>query len=206
MKKIVVVGLGLIGGSLAAALKGFEDYEIVGANRSRAAVDFARERSMADVLTNDIPEAVREGDVVICCLPPEATLDFLRLYKDDFKPGALVTDVCGVKTAVMEASRCLPESVDFIGGHPMAGKEKGGIENADPHLFYGAHYIITPRQTSTEEHISLMRRLAVYIGCRDPRADDAGASRRHHRLYKPGHAHHGCRHLRRSDHVRLPRL
>ena len=59
MKKIVVVGLGLIGGSLAAALKGFEDYVIVGANRSRAAVDFARERSMADVLTNDIAGAVR---------------------------------------------------------------------------------------------------------------------------------------------------
>ena len=72
-----------------------------------------------------------------------------------------------MKTAVMEASQCLPESVDFIGGHPMAGKEKGGIENADPHLFYGAHYIITPRETSTEEHVGLMRRLAVYIGCRD---------------------------------------
>lgn len=167
MRKIVIVGLGLIGGSLAAALRGFEDFIVVGANRSRKAIEYAQEHDMADETTDDIRSAVRDGDVVICCLPPLATLDFFKIYQNDFKSGSLVTDVCGVKQAVMNASSCLPDSVDFIGGHPMAGKEKGGIKNADKNLFFGSHYIITPRDTSRAENINLMNRLAKYIGCRD---------------------------------------
>ena len=122
MKQITIVGLGLIGGSLALALRGFEDYEVVGAVRSDETMRIAAARGAADRLTKDIKAAVQTADVTILCAPPQGIVALLQEYKDDFKPGSLVTDVCGIKTAVMEAAKVLPASVDFIGGHPMAGR------------------------------------------------------------------------------------
>ena len=166
MKKLVYVGLGLIGGSMAMASRGFEDYEIIGLDVSEPTLRFAAEHGVADRVTND-PGIIREADVTFLCLHPQGIVRFLTEHKDDFKPGSLVTDVCGIKTAVMEAAECLPSEVDFIGCHPMAGKETSGIENADAALFRRAHFIITPRKNSTPEHIALMERLSVHIGFRD---------------------------------------
>ena len=78
-----------------------------------------------------------------------------------------MTDVCGIKTAVMKASQVLPPEVDFIGCHPMAGTEFSGIENSFPELFQRCHFILTPRPDSTPEHVALMERIAAYLGCRD---------------------------------------
>ncbi len=75
--------------------------------------------------------------------------------------------MCGVKTAIMEGAEVLPERVDFIGCHPMAGTEFSGIEHAFGEMFQGSHLILTPRENSTAEHVALMERLAAYIGCRD---------------------------------------
>jgi len=167
LKTITIVGLGLIGGSLAGALRGFEDYRIIGVDSNSAARRYAEENEIADVITDDTAYAVSQGDVVMCCLHPGGTVQFLQEYKDTFAPGALVADVSGVKTAIMQAAECLGDSVDFIGTHPMAGKEKGGIENSSKHLFDGAHYIITPRDNSRIENIELLKRMSRHIGCRD---------------------------------------
>lgn len=166
-KQITLIGLGLIGGSMAMALKGFEDYEIVGVDCDPATLEFARAQGVADRLTCDARAAVSSADLTFLCLHPRAIVDFMSTYKDDFKPGSLVTDVCGIKTAVVDASAVLPPAVDFIGGHPMAGKETSGITHASPQLFHGAHYILTPRPQSTPEHAALMERIAAHIGCRD---------------------------------------
>jgi prephenate dehydrogenase len=167
MKNIAVFGLGLIGGSIASALMGFEDYHIIGVNRAGETLRYARENGIGDEATDDELTAVKSADVVFLCYPPQKIIDFLEKYKNDFKPGALVTDVCGIKTAVMEASRCLPDTVDFIGSHPMAGREVSGIKNSLPTLFKGAHYIITPRATSKPENIELLKRIAAQLGCMD---------------------------------------
>lgn len=168
MKQIVIVGLGLIGGSLALGLRGFEDYQIVGVVRSEETLRLAKERGAADVLTQDASSAIRQADVTILCLHPQGIVDFLKNHQMDFKDGALVTDVCGVKTAIMEAAASyLPDTVDFIGGHPMAGRETSGIAHAEQKLFQGAHYLLTPRKNSAPEHIDLLRRMARYLGCRD---------------------------------------
>lgn len=167
MKKIVIVGLGLIGGSLALALKGFEDYTVVGVARRQATVDYALSHAVVDEATLDATAAIRQADVTILCINPEDIVDFLSRHRADFKPGSLVTDVCGIKGAIMEASRVLPEQVDFIGSHPMAGTEFSGIEHALPDMFHGAHYIITPREDSRAENIALLERMAAYLGCRD---------------------------------------
>ena len=177
-KTIVIVGLGLIGGSLAIALKGFEDYEIVGVDVSQPTLRFAAEHGVGDRVTGEAAEVIPGADVVVLALHPRGIVRFLEEHRDRFKPGALVTDVCGVKTAVMEGAKVLPDTVDFIGCHPMAGTEFSGIEYAFGEMFRGSHLILTPRPESTPEHIALMERLAEYIGCRDvykttPEAHDA---------------------------------
>ena len=177
-QQIVIVGLGLIGGSLAMALRGFEEFEIVGVDVSQPTLRFASEHGVADRVTADAGEVLPQADVVVLALHPNGIVQFLSEHRDHFKPGALVTDVCGVKTAVMEGARVLPETVDFIGCHPMAGTEFSGIEHAFAEMFQGAHLILTPRPESTPEHIALMERVADYIGCQDvykttPEAHDA---------------------------------
>ena len=167
MKKFVIVGLGLIGGSMALALKCFQEFQIVGVDVSQPTLRFAREHGVGDAVTGDAARAIDGADVVMLCLHPQGILDFLETYKDAFKPGCLVTDVCGIKTAVMEKAGCLPDAVDFIGCHPMAGTEFSGVEHAFAEMFQGSHLILTPRETSTAEHIALMEALAGYIGCQD---------------------------------------
>lgn len=167
-KTVAVVGLGLIGGSVAMALKGFEDYRVLGAVRAQKTYDFALAHGVCDQVTMDAAQAVREADVVWLCLPPEAILDFFQTHRDDFKPGSLVTDVCGVKTAIVQgAKESLPDTVDFIGCHPMAGKEVSGVANADRDLFRNAHCILTPDDTNDPAHVALLERMARYMGFRD---------------------------------------
>ena len=160
MKKILVVGLGLIGGSLAMALQGFEDFEVVGAVRSQATHDRAEAMHAADRLTFDPAGELPGADVVILCQDPAGIIAFLQDNRDKFKPGCLIWDVCGVKTAVMEAAKCLPHGVDFIGCHPMAGKEVSGIANAEAGLFRNTHFIVTPGPNAAQEHLDLLRRMA----------------------------------------------
>ncbi|MCI8807512.1 MAG: prephenate dehydrogenase [Oscillospiraceae bacterium] len=160
MKKILVVGLGLIGGSLAMALQGFEDFEVVGAVRSQATFEKAQAKRAADRLTFDPAAELPGADVVVLCQDPAGIIAFLEEHRDRFKPGCLIWDVCGVKTAVMEAAGRLPAGVDFIGCHPMAGKEVSGIANAEGGLFRNTHFIVTPGPNSTREHLDLLGRMA----------------------------------------------
>ena len=159
-KRILVVGLGLIGGSLAMALQGFEDFEVVGAVRSQATHDKAAAMGAADRLTFDPAAELPRADVIILCQDPAGIIAFLQEHRERFKPGCLIWDVCGVKTAVMEAAQCLPEGVDFIGCHPMAGKEVSGIANAEAGLFRNTHFIVTPGPKAAQEHLDLLRRMA----------------------------------------------
>lgn len=161
-KRILVVGLGLIGASLSMALQGFEDYEVVGAVRSQRTYDRAVARHAADRITFDHAAELPGADVVILCQDPAGIIGFLQDNRERFKPGCLVWDVCGVKTAVMEAAKCLPGGVDFIGCHPMAGKEVSGIDNAEGTLFRNTHFIVTPGPKATKEHLDLLHRMADY--------------------------------------------
>ena len=166
-KIIAVVGLGLIGGSMAAALRGFEDYKVVGVARRQETVDYALRHHICDEATTDPMEVLPREDVVWLCMNPKGIVRYLDEYKSVFKPGCLVTDVGGVKTAIMEGAKVLPETVDFIGCHPMAGTEFSGIEHSFKTMFQRAHFIVTPRAESSQAHLDLMSRFAHYIGCAD---------------------------------------
>ena len=166
-KRLVIVGLGLIGGSMAIALKGFEDFEIVGVDVSQPTLRYAAEHGVGDWVTERAADVIPQADVVALALHPQGIIDFLTANRDQFKPGALVWDVCGVKSAILEAARVLPETVDFIGCHPMAGTEFSGVEHAFGEMFQGSHFLMVPRPDSRPEHIALLERLAAYMGCKD---------------------------------------
>ncbi len=166
-KTIAVVGLGLIGGSMAMALHGFEEYEILGVDVSQPTLRYALEHGIVDRVSEDAAAALGEADVVFLCMHPQGIVNFLSEHREHFKAGAMITDVCGVKGAILEAAKVLPESVSFVGGHPMAGTEFSGIQNAIPNMFRAAHYIFTPNEQSSPEHLALMERMARHIGCAD---------------------------------------
>lgn len=177
-KTLAIIGLGLIGGSLAIALKGFEDYEIVGVDVSQPTLRYAAEHGVGDRVTEKAAEVLPQADVVALALHPQGILDFLTEHRERFKPGALVWDVCGVKTAILEGAQGLPDTVDFIGCHPMAGTEFSGVEHAFGEMFQNSHFLMVPRESSKPEHMALLERLAAYIGCKDvcrttPEAHDA---------------------------------
>lgn len=166
-KRIVVVGLGLIGGSMAMALQGFEDYEVVGVVRSASTYQKAVERHAADRLTYNAAEELPGADVVILAQDPQGIVSFLEEHRSHFKPGSVIVDVCGVKRAIVDGARCLPDDVDFIGCHPMAGKEVSGIDNAEAGLFRNTHFIMTPPEGVGEEHVDLVERMARFCQFRD---------------------------------------
>lgn len=164
-RHIVIVGLGLIGGSLAKALRGFEGFDLIGLDVSQPTLRYAVEQDIVDRVETDPARALAQGDLVLLCLHPQGIVDFMAQHRDHFKPGAMVSDVCGVKGAILEGARVLPDTVSFVGGHPMAGTEFSGIQHALSNMFHGAHYILTPNDQSSPEHLALMHRLARHIGC-----------------------------------------
>lgn len=166
-KHIVIVGLGLIGGSMARALRGFEDYELIGVDVSQPTLRYAVENGIVDRAEGDPVKALAQGDLVFLCLHPRGIVEFMACHRAHFKPGAMVTDVCGVKGAVLEGAKVLPPTVSFLGGHPMAGTEFSGIQHSLVNMFQGAHYILTPNAQTSPEHLALMERLARHVGCAD---------------------------------------
>lgn len=164
-KTIAIVGLGLIGGSMALALRRSGRYILYGLDTDPATLMSALKRSAVDKAGG--AELLAHADLVVLALPPETALTFLRDNAAAIKPGAVVTDVCGVKQAIVEPASALCEAagLTFIGGHPMAGKEKSGFENADAALFEGACYILTPTPSTPTAVVEGMKELAAQLGC-----------------------------------------
>lgn len=166
--KTAIIGLGLIGGSMARRLRGFCDTEIRAYNRTRESLDLALADGVIDVACDTPGEAMDGADLIIMCLYPQLNVDFVRENVARIKDGAVITDVTGVKQFIMdEMNKILPGTVDFIGGHPMAGREVGGYKSSTDTLFDNAPYIITPDRNSKPENIQLIRDMAKYIGCRE---------------------------------------
>lgn len=163
---IFIIGLGLIGGSLAKSLKGFKNADIFGINRTRKYLDMAENEGVIKKgYTLDDTAALADADVIILCLYPAMNVEFIRKNKKYLKSGAVVTDVSGVKTFLQdELKSILPPDVDFIGGHPMAGREVTSYENSTDDLFKNASYIIVPSENSKPENIALIEDIARFVG------------------------------------------
>lgn len=159
---IAIVGLGLIGGSLLKALQGFDSAVFYGIDTNEETLAEAGSLGLIHP-ERDTEKILRTADVVIICLSPELTPDFINRHQ--FKKEALVTDVCGIKQEVYR--RISKPEVRFIGGHPMAGKEASGFSASEKTLFQNASYLLTPDMDSLPEHVELLKRMAQYIGCRE---------------------------------------
>lgn len=166
--RVAIIGLGLIGGSIARRLRGFHNATIAAYNRSRESLDMALSDGVIDEAFSDAGSAMENADLIIMCLYPQLNIDFVKSNLDKLKDGAVITDVTGVKGFIInEMKKILPDTVDFVGGHPMAGREVGGYKSSTDTLFDNAPYIITPDKTNKPESIELVREMAKYIGCRE---------------------------------------
>ena len=159
---ILIAGLGLMGGSLARALRGFKNAGITAFDKDAGVIARALSEGVIDAGGADAAELLPDADLVIVCLYPADTVNFINNGR--FKSGAVVTDICGIKKYVTD-SVTNPE-VCYIGGHPMAGRELSGYGAAEEELFLGASYILTPGADAPESAVELLRSMAGYIGCR----------------------------------------
>lgn len=165
--KIAIVGLGVIGGSFAWALKKQTDFpvQILGIDHDQETLARALEEGAIDVGEMKNQQILQVADLVIITLYPSAVVDFVKTYREDFKKGAILTDTAGVKGDLVEQIvPILPKHLDFIFGHPMAGKESQGFDYADGDIFQNANYLITPVESNQQENIEFLTDILKTLG------------------------------------------
>ncbi len=163
--KVLIVGLGLIGGSYAKALtkRGFC---VTAITKDQSSVNYAIGNGFIQTGSTSVdPTLVGEADLIVFALYPQVFIDWVKAYQHLFKAGAVLTDVTGVKCSVVyEVQDLLRPDVEFIAAHPMAGKEVYGVENSDESIFEKANYIVTPTDKNTDEAIALCEQLGWALG------------------------------------------
>ena len=163
--KIVVVGLGVIGGSFIMALKEAGYKDVYGIDVNEESLKKAKEKELIKECFKDGKEIIKEADLIIISLYPRLVKQFILDNKENFKDGALITDATGVKKFFIEdILNILPNNIDFIFGHPMAGREKKGIDFASSQVFKGANYILTPISRNKPENLDLVEELVYKLG------------------------------------------
>lgn len=160
-----IVGLGLLGGSYAMALTE-KGHTVTAVDVREAAIDWARRRGIiTEGATVGFEPLLERADAVVICLYPDIAAPWLREHQKHFKPGVLITDVCGVKGHyVDEVQSFLREDAEFIACHPMAGREVSGVEYADCAMFRVANFLITPTAKNTRRGIAFAHALADDLG------------------------------------------
>ena len=163
--KILIVGLGVIGGSYAMALKEAGYEEVYGIDNNLDTLKKAEKLNIIKKGYLNPKEILKEIDLIIISLYPRLVKNFVLENKEYLKHGAIITDATGIKEHFIDdILNILPKGVDFIFGHPMAGREKKGIDFASKEVFKGANYLITVTSSNKEENINLVEQLALNIG------------------------------------------
>jgi prephenate dehydrogenase len=160
--RIAILGLGLMGGSLAAALSG-RCAQIIAFDPDSSALEIAFERGWINKQAHQASEAVQTADLVILAAPVRVILKQLQELTFEFPPGCVVMDLGSTKSAICERMAALPAGVHPIGGHPMCGKELSGIAAADAGLFEGQTFILTPLERTPPQAISLALELVNMV-------------------------------------------
>ena len=162
--KITVVGLGVIGGSFVKALKG-KGYEVYGIDTNQQTLDMAKEEGCIIEGYLDGKDIIPETDLTIICLYPSLVLDFIK--NNQFKPGSIVTDAVGIKSYFLrEALSVIPEDVEYISIHPMAGREKKGYQYASKQVFENANFIIVYHDDNKKSTIGFVQEFSKQLGFR----------------------------------------
>ena len=164
-KKILIVGLGLLGGRYAKVLKRF-GFHISAITKEQSSIDYAIREGIIDVGSIEVDEQIiGEADLVIFALYPHVFVEWIEKNQMLLKSGALITDVTGVKRSIVyKIQNMLRPDVEFIAAHPMAGREVSGVENSTDKMFVGANYIVTPTEKNTPEAIETCIELGRLLG------------------------------------------
>lgn len=162
--KILIVGLGLIGGSYAEGLSK-EGFEVGAITKDEASIEYALQKKIIKHgMTRVEKDYVQTFDVIIFALYPHIFMEWIKTYQSYLKAHAILTDVTGVKKEVVyPIQEILREDVEFIACHPMAGKEVYGVKNSDARIFEGANYIITPTPKNTKKAVELASSIGTIL-------------------------------------------
>ena len=164
-KKILIVGLGLLGGCYAMALKK-QGFSVFAITLSQEDVDYALENGIIDKGTTKVDEEIiAEADIIVFALYPNVFKKWIEENAHLIKSGTVITDVTGVKECIVyDIQSRLPKGVEFISAHPMAGREVGGVQNSDDKIFKNANYIVVPTEINTQNAIELCKSLGETLG------------------------------------------
>lgn len=167
MTTIAIVGLGVVGGSFAQAIKQkkLEEFEVLAIDKDEQTLKKALEEGTILEGETENKTILQRADIVITALYPRAMKDFVKTHEDEFKEGAIVTDTTGVKGALIDNMKeYIPKQVDFIFGHPMAGRESSGYEYASGTIFEGSNYLLTPIHSNKKENIDRLVHFFKQLG------------------------------------------
>lgn len=163
--EFLIIGLGVIGGSYAEAFSA-KGYKVKAITKEQKDIDYALKRKMISEGTTEVDEnIIKTADIIIFALYPHILTEWLKKNQRLIRSGTLITDVTGVKSAVVpEIQSFLRPDLEFIASHPMAGRESRGIEYADGNIFKAANFIVTPTEKNTREAIEICKKLGEILG------------------------------------------
>ena len=164
-KRILIVGLGLLGGSYARVLKRF-GFHISAITLDQSSIDYAIKENIIDEGTIELDaRIIGDADLVIFALYPHVFVEWIEKNQGLLKSGALITDVTGVKGSIVyKIQEMLRPDLEFVAAHPMAGREVSGVDNSTDKLFIGANYIVTPTEKNTPEAVQTCLELGRLLG------------------------------------------
>lgn len=163
--KILIVGLGIIGGGYAMALKGAGYKEVYGVDKDTVTLDKAKKLDLIKEGFESEDKIISKVDLIVLAIYPNLVKNFIIKNKNRFKKNALITDVTGIKELfIHDIMEILPQDVDFVFAHPMAGREKQGIDYATNKVFEGANFLIIENEKNKEENLNLVEKLAYEMG------------------------------------------
>lgn len=162
--RFLIVGLGLIGGSYAMALKK-QGYHVDAIDIEKSSIAYALQHGIIQNGSTSALDFIADADFIISCLYPNKMIDWIAMYQNHMKKNALITDVSGVKSTIISRIQdLLRKDIEFLSSHPMAGKEVSGVQHADDTIFHVANFIITPTNKNSEKALHKVTEFAQILG------------------------------------------
>lgn len=164
-KTVAIVGLGLIGGSLAKAIRKVLSVKIIaGIDTDEKILDFALKQGVIDKASKEIDNSISDADVVFVCTPVNRISECVKKLNNFVKKDCIITDTGSIKGNIVNEIEKINGDFVFVGGHPMCGSEKAGFEASRSHLFENAYYILTPSKHATDNSVKVMEEIIIEIG------------------------------------------